>query len=84
MADPPDVEEISDNELDFQPPIEVNTRKRKFNVQQVEEGSDEEEGTIAITCSICQGFWTNSGSHSIVHLKCGHTFGKRYSSHTQV
>lgn len=77
MDESPNATNLSDNELDFQTPIEVNTRKRKYQKDRVEESSEEEDDAIVITCSICQTYWTNSGKHSIVHLKCGHTFGRR-------
>ncbi len=37
------------------------------------DGNDEEDGQ---TCPVCFDAWSNSGSHRVVSLKCGHLFGQ--------
>ncbi|KAI8067857.1 hypothetical protein BC940DRAFT_51819 [Gongronella butleri] len=43
----------------------------------VRPGMGKSRAKLARRCPACNQFWTNSGSHRIVSLKCSHTFGER-------
>lgn len=53
-----------EDDSDFKP-----AKKKKKTVEV------EEDGEELQTCCICFEPWTNSGSHRLVSLKCGHLFG---------
>ncbi|XP_044270176.1 E3 ubiquitin-protein ligase RFWD3-like [Tribolium madens] len=59
-------DEESNQNNDSNEPIQTS-RKRTYEVEE-----REEDGSV---CPICLDEWTNTGSHRICALKCGHLFG---------
>ena len=46
-----------------------------FLDSKLEISSDEEDGDDGRTCPICMDIWSNTGSHRLSSLRCGHLFG---------
>ncbi|KAF9116936.1 RING finger and WD repeat domain-containing protein 3 [Mortierella sp. AM989] len=62
---------------DFQSQDQVVTRPRITPGQaSIPEPCPRNVETEESTCSICFESWTNSGSHRLVSIKCGHLFGE--------
>lgn len=57
---------------DFQEIIFLGERKRAKLTP-----STEPEPELTTRCSICSTYWSNSGPHRIITLKCGHAFGEK-------
>ncbi|KAI8605498.1 hypothetical protein EDD21DRAFT_363410 [Dissophora ornata] len=70
-------EETLSQDFDFQSEAQVVVRPRVGAAQgNVPEPRPQNTETEESTCSICFESWTNSGSHRLVSIKCGHLFGE--------
>ncbi|KAF9209478.1 radical S-adenosyl methionine domain-containing protein 1 [Haplosporangium sp. Z 27] len=64
-------------DLDFQNQDQVLIRPRLGSAQaNIPEPCPQNVETEESTCSICLEPWTNSGSHRLVSIKCGHLYGE--------
>ncbi|KAI7871329.1 hypothetical protein BDF14DRAFT_1221843 [Spinellus fusiger] len=66
----------SDYEEDFQEPVSIDSRSSKRQKRVYSSPPHATHQNTVTHCPLCKQPWTNSGSHSIVSLKCGHLFGK--------
>jgi hypothetical protein len=75
----PQNDDIDDSYAEFRPKIRrLNSNSDVKSASNTNKTKQEEDSACAEeeVCSICLEAWTNSGSHRLVCLKCGHLFGE--------
>jgi len=70
------VDDDNEEDLESEPPARKSKQDAGGFIPQEEAKEtldDEEDGQV---CPVCFDAWSNSGSHRVVSLKCGHLFGQ--------
>lgn len=75
-TDPPHISR-PDRELDAEFQSTSNLKVKRKREHSVQENDSQED--LLCQCPICFEKWSNTGSHRLISMKCGHLFGQRYT-----